>query len=716
MRSGWCRVSILILGLSWAPLCPLPGRAQTAAKSLPSKDATLAYQAKEAHQLERAATLFEHALAADPGNVALRKDFAYTLLSIGRTERARDEFGAVLKRDPQDSYTALEYAFLCHETGQLEEAWLLFRDLRGVANQEHRATAAKTFSTLDAELSHRISRLQAATRQDPGNYSSHLELARTLSIRHEYARAAEEFEKAYRLKPDYVDVLLELSAALRKAGKTEMASAVVLTASRSASAFVAEQAKALLPDRYPYLSEFESALHFEPAQPALRREMGFFLLSLGREREAQLAFEALVRAEPTDLVASAQLGFLLLADGKNEDALPLLKRAARSEDAGLRQRVAAALSQIGNTSGIASPPVPATFAMGMPEDALSQDFADAATAREMGQKSYDNGFVPDAIRYFEEAHRLDPTNFDTMLRLAWSLNLAKRDDEALRWFGLAARSPDPAIAGEARAAIRNLSAPSASPAGMAAVTERSDGVSTSFWAMPLHSTRWGSTFSYAQAKVELQRKGLPLVPYLSLRFVGDSTGAVGSANPQFLSENAFILGLGARSRPWKGVLLWGEAGTTMAYLSSRREATGSFLPDYRGGLSHFKQFGPSILNNRPGSFVETMNDLVYIHRFDRDTLAISRNRVGWHLGKLDSLGGLQFQTFLNLNANTDFKRQAWANFVEAGPGLRFRWAWMPPSVSLTLNYLRGHHTIRRVDSRPNTYSDFQAGFWYAITR
>ncbi|MCC7342365.1 MAG: hypothetical protein IT170_14885, partial [Bryobacterales bacterium] len=127
-------------------------------------------------------------------------------------------------------------------------------------------------------------------------------------------------------------------------------------------------------------------------------------------------------------------------------------------------------------------------------------------------------------------------------------------------------------------------------------------------------------------------------------------------------------------------------------------------------------FGPSLLNAKAGAFAETMNDLVYIHRFDRDTLAISRNRVGGHLGRWQGLGGLYAQVFLNLNLNTDFKRQAWANFVEAGPGVRLRWAWMPPSVSFTFNYLRGHHTIRRIDDRPNTYNDFQAGFWYAVTR
>lgn len=674
----------------------------------------LAYAAKQAHDLERAAALFAQALAEDPANLPLRKDFAYTLLAIGKSGEARDEFAIVFERDPKDSHAGLEYAFLCHETGKQEDAWRLFRDLREAENPEHRATAIKTFANMEADLLARIERLEEALRRDPGNYSSHLELARARRIRNDFAPAAAEFEAAYRLKPEYPEVLIEMAAALREAGDEERAAAVTLTASRSASAFVAEQAKALLPHRHPYLAEFEAALRFQPGQSALRREMAFFLLSLGRGEEARAAFSEVLQDDPHDWLAAAQFGFLEMEQGRTGEARARLQAALATRDPELRRRIEEALARLGavpppsqNSSGSAA-------ASEIPSGALGQDLADAEAAREMGRKSYEAGFIPDAIRFYREAQRLDPANFDTMLRLAWSLNMAKRDDEALRWFSLAARSPDAAVAREARTAIRNLAAPAPSPSGMAA-TASHEGPVASLWVMPLHSTRWGSTFSYAQAKLEWLTPRLPVVPYASLRFAGDTTGAVGVTDPQFLSENSFILGLGARTRAWNGVLAWGEAGSSMAYRRSQGRETGRFLPDYRGGLSQFRLFGPSLLAMRPGAFAETINDLVYIHRFDRDTLAISRNRLGWNLGRVSALGGLQFQTFLNLNLNADFKGQAWANFVEAGPGARLRWAWMPPPVSFTFSYLRGHHMIRRMDGRPNTYNDFQAGFWYAFS-
>lgn len=679
-------------------------------------NAELAYRAKRANDLDRAARLFSAAIEEDPSNLPLRKDFAYTLLAMGRSEDARDQFDEIYRRDPEDTHAGLELAFLCHETGRSEDAWRLFRDLRKARNPEHRATAAAAFDRMESNFHSRIERLKEALRRDPGNYSSHLELARAQRVRNDFRAAAAEFEAAYRLKPEYPEVLLDLVAVLRKAGDANRAQAVALAASHSRSAFVAEQARALLPKRYPYLAEFEEALRFEPKQPALRREMAFFFLSLGRERDATEAFRDVLRDDPSDWLASAQLGFLELDHGRVEAAISHLEAALATEDLELRRRIESVLSSHGvnSAAAVVVPPISAR-AMTQPEDELKGNLAAAEEARQMGRKSYEAGFIPDAIRFYEEAQRLDPANFDTMLRLAWSLNMAKRDDEAIRWFSLAARSPDVALAREAESAIRNLTVPAPSPSGRAATTDKEGPVAT-LWVMPLHSTRWGTTFSYAQAKLEWFTHRLPVVPYASLRFVGDTTGAVGAADPQFLSENSFILGIGARTRSWKNTLAWGEAGSTMAYLASKRRETGRFLPDYRGGLSHFQLFGTSLLSNEAGAFAETMNDLVYIHRFDRDTLAISRNRLGRHFGRINALGGLQLQAFLNVNLNADFKRQAWANFIEAGPGVRLRWAWMPPSVSFSVSYLRGHHSIRRLDERSNTYTDIQAGFWYAASR
>ncbi|MCW5965248.1 MAG: tetratricopeptide repeat protein [Bryobacterales bacterium] len=726
----------LLVAICLGIATPLPAQQASASSGTSQAAVQRAYAAIAGGYLTEAVEAFRDAVAAIPDDPRLRKDFAYALLKTGETEAARDQFAEVVRLAPADSHSALEYAFLCHESGKQPEAWELFRKLRNATNLEHRATARDTFKRIDAELRATIQRIEAALAQNPGDDSSHLELAGAYAVRNEFAQAARHFEEAFRLKPGIPERLLQLANAAEKAGDQEKARAAILLASRAPSAYVAEQARALLPHRYPYLYEFQNALALQPSHAALRREMAYFLLSLDRGNEATVAFRQVLVANPADALASAQLGFLLHEAGEREEALPLLRAAMQSEDAALRQRVREVLGEesasppanarhLSPEPQPAPPPVyivpmqPAPEAPGLQAATPTAELTtqtQAAAAREMGSKSYSNGYLPDAIRYYRQAHELDPTDFDTILRLAYSLNMANQDQEALQWFFLAARSPDAQVAAEATKALRNLTAPAASGAAQASSAPPSSGLVASFWAMPMHSTRWGSTFAYSQAKAELQFPEWPVVPYVSVRFVGDTTGAVGQANPQFLSENAFILGGGLRTKPRNGFLFWAEAGGAMAYLGSQRNQAASFAPDYRTGLSQFKLVGASLLAKRAGWFAETMNDLVYIHRFNRDTLAISRNRIGHHFGSKVGLGGLQLQLFLNLNANMDFKREAWANFVETGPGIRFRWAWMPPSVSFTFSTLRGYHPIARSDGRPNTYTDLQAGLWYAYTR
>ena len=59
----------------------------------------------------------------------------------------------------------------------------------------------------------------------------------------------------------------------------------------------------------------------------------------------------------------------------------------------------------------------------------------------------------------------------------------------------------------------------------------------------------------------------------------------------------------------------------------------------------------------------------------------------------------------------DDERQAWANFAEIGPGLRFRWAALPPALAFSVNALRGVYL-----QTGKSFNDVRVGFWYALTR
>jgi hypothetical protein len=302
----------------------------------------------------------------------------------------------------------------------------------------------------------------------------------------------------------------------------------------------------------------------------------------------------------------------------------------------------------------------------------------------MAERSLKAGFLKDALGYLEQAHDADPVDFSVLLKLGWTCNLLHEDALAARWFELARKSPDPEIAAEADRAWRNLRPE----------TER---IRTTAWAFPSYSTRWHDTFSYSQVKTEWNAPG-PVHPYFSARLVADTRSRMDPVNPFFLSESAVILAGGLATRSWHGATLWGEAGSSVGYLSHH------VTPDYRGGLSFSRSQGRTW-------FMDNSADVVFISRFQNDTLVYAQNRAGY--GK--SAGAWKIQFYWNANATVDASRQYWANFVETGPGVSLR-STLPGFPVFSVNFLRGAYLVNESNPRRPNFSDLRIGVWYALSR
>ena len=194
-----------------------------------------------------------------------------------------------MRLDPADTAAALEYAFLCYETKQQAEARRVFDRLRRTGN----AIAEQAFHNIDDPLAAGIARWQKAIELGADNFSGHFELATLAEQRDELALAATHFERAWRLLPDRRTVLVDLGRVWLAMGRTGDATAALLAASRGGEPRAAEMARELLPARYPFVSEFRQALALDPANHDLRRELGYLLLRMGRESEAEAEFRIL---------------------------------------------------------------------------------------------------------------------------------------------------------------------------------------------------------------------------------------------------------------------------------------------------------------------------------------------------------------------------------------------------------------------------------------
>ena len=452
-----------------------------------------AYQALRLRDYDRAVGSFKHAIVLAPDGASILTYLGYALLKIGETDAARDQFAESMRLEPTDDHVALEYAFLCYETHQQAAARRTFDRLRKLGN----STAAEAFENIDRPLREGIARWKQALELSPDNFSAHEELARLAEQRDELPLAAEQFERAWRLRPDRKALLLDLGRVWKALDRTEEANAALLAASRGAEPRVAEQAREELPERYPYVYEFQRALELDPSNVELRRELAYLQLQMGDRAEAEQQFQSVVKDAPDDLLSSAQLGLMKLSSDDPAGAKPLLDRVLSGNDEALADRVRTALNLPQDLKG-------------RPEEPRA---AVSSEAKELAEKSLEKGYLQDALKYLRIAHENDPVDFNVMLKLGWAFNLLKDDGEAVRWFDLARRSPDPKTASEASRAYHNL----------APGLER---FRTTVWVFPMFSTRWHHVFAYAQAKVELQHPRWWLHPYLSVRFVGDVHDAV----------------------------------------------------------------------------------------------------------------------------------------------------------------------------------------------
>jgi hypothetical protein len=322
-------------------------------------------------------------------------------------------------------------------------------------------------------------------------------------------------------------------------------------------------------------------------------------------------------------------------------------------------------------------------------------------AKLMAERSLNSGYLKDALVFLQQAHAADPGDGWVMLKLGWTYNILHADDLAYRWFSLARKSPDAAISAEARKAYGNL--------------HPAMGVFRStLWLYPFFSTRWHDTFGYGQIKTEMKVGKLPFRPYASMRLFGDTRLTGGGPLPQYLSESSIVLGMGAASSYWHGLMAWGEIGAAISYLA-RPAQTDRVTSDYRGGVSFGKGFGHLMGSEEPGWFFEVNADGIYVSRYANDMLLYTQTRVGMTPPRVAALGELSSQLFWNNNLIRDAKNLDWANYVETGPGLKFRWPWMPKSLVFSVSGLRGAYTTPQYYRRPN-FMDLRMGFWYAITR
>ena len=369
-------------------------------------------------------------------------------------------------------------------------------------------------------------------------------------------------------------------------------------------------------------------------------------------RGASRSFRRWSRSAPDDLLSAAQLGFLQLG-----------ARRFGGCDAAASEQVLAGQMTASWPIACARRCICRRCCSRRPEQPRA---AVSSEAKQLAEKSLEKGYLKDALKYLQIAHENDPLDFDVMLKLGQTYNILKDDREAVRWFNLARRSPDPKIAAEASRAYHNLE-----PDRCSASTPRF-GSSRCF-------RRAGTTCSPMRRRRRscACRTG-SCGRIVSVRFIGDTRGAVELANlgPQYLSERSVDSGARARdpnlargdglvrSRRIAALCAHGDrSGPRRAGLSRR-----SVLCE--GRWESAGERTRTACSRKPTTTAFSSAASATIR------CCIRRIAPATRCASSESFGGFHAQLFWNWNATADALGQYWANYVETGPGVRFRFEGM----------------------------------------
>jgi predicted CXXCH cytochrome family protein len=271
-------------------------------------------------------------------------DLAEAMENDGRLANALPWYREAARRDPaspavtQRLGTALRRSAAYAESAQVLQRAATLAPERALTWHELGLTYRSLGRNANA-----IAALRRALASDPEMPEAHNNLGiLTLS--------EASFREAIRIKPDYADAHANLASLLSGAGRFAEAEETFTRALRvrPADARTRFNYAMLLgrTNRYDQAQrELEACVRADPGFAEAHELLGDLLLARGEARLAAERYRAAVRLQPDSPRANLGLGLALAATGDRAGAQVYLRKAAQSDDAGVRARATEALRQ-----------------------------------------------------------------------------------------------------------------------------------------------------------------------------------------------------------------------------------------------------------------------------------------------------------------------------------------------------------------------------------
>jgi tetratricopeptide (TPR) repeat protein len=266
-----------------------------------------------AHAIEE----YKSALNADPNSPALNNALADLYLRIGRAHEAENTARALLKTSPDnlDAHKLLGRIYL----RQLSEA------------QNAVSSASPSGNVLDEA----IAEFEKIISLQPRDVEDHMVLGQLYNVKHEPARAEEQFKLARSIEPDSEDAILNLARLYAESNDIAHAAKVIEDVPVQDRTAKMESALGAAYDQLKKptqaIAAYKRAADLDPGDVRVMGALAQALLNDDQLDAALAQYKNLSDADPDDTGALIHISEIQRRQGRYEDALATIRKAVKKD-------------------------------------------------------------------------------------------------------------------------------------------------------------------------------------------------------------------------------------------------------------------------------------------------------------------------------------------------------------------------------------------------
>ncbi len=258
---------------------------------------------------------YKAAINADSGSAELYDGLADLYFRTGRAREAESTSRELLKSHPDD--------VAAHK--------LLGRIyLRQLGDQQNSVSSASpSGNTLDQA----IAEYEKIVSLQPQSVEDHMVLGQLYTVKHQAAKAEQQFKQAQEIEPESEEVVLNLARVYAEAGDMDHAARVIEAvpeADRTARMeFTMGATYDQLKRPKDAIAAYKRAADMQPGDVPTMNALGQALLNDGQLDAALKDYRDLAKTDPDDAEALIHIAEILQRQGKYEDALTTIRKARK---------------------------------------------------------------------------------------------------------------------------------------------------------------------------------------------------------------------------------------------------------------------------------------------------------------------------------------------------------------------------------------------------